>query len=238
MSDEQRTETFDPAAVPVLTVDGPSGAGKGTVCQAVVRELGWHFLDSGALYRLTGLCSLRRGVDPADVAAMAALAAELPADFRVDDDGEHVLLDGEEVGREIRTEEVGGLASRVAAIPEVRQALLERQRAFRRPPGLVADGRDMGTVVFPDAAAKVFLTASPEERAKRRYNQLKGLGGSVNLPDLSREIAERDQRDASRATAPLRPAPDAEYIDTTEMPIEVVVERVVRYVRDRIGATG
>ncbi len=225
-------------AVPVLTVDGPSGAGKGTVSQAVVRELGWHFLDSGALYRLTGLYCLRQGVDPVNAEVVAALAAALPADFRVDDDGEHVLLDGEDVGREIRTEEVGGLASRVAAIPEVRQALLERQRSFRRPPGLVADGRDMGTVVFPDAPAKVFLTASPEERAKRRYNQLKGLGGSVSLADLSREIAERDERDASRATAPLKPAPDAEFIDTTDMSIDAVVERVVRYVRDRIGISG
>ncbi len=223
------------ALPPVLAIDGPSGAGKGTIAKAVVRALGWHFLDSGALYRLTGLYCQRQGVAADDAPRAAELAAVLPAEFQVVDGGERILLDGDDVSAELRTEATGALASQVAALQAVRDALLQRQRDFRRPPGLVADGRDMGTVVFPDAPVKVFLTASAEERARRRYNQLKGQGADVSLATLSEEIAERDRRDASRTTAPLKPAPDAEYLDTTGLDIETVIERVLAQVRGRLG---
>ncbi|MBK5936774.1 MAG: (d)CMP kinase [Halorhodospira halophila] len=226
------TQTNPP---PVLAIDGPSGAGKGTVAKAVVLALGWHFLDSGALYRLTGLYCQRQGVAADDAPRAAELAAVLPAEFRVADGAERILLDGDDVSAELRTETTGALASQVAALQAVRDALLQRQRDFRRPPGLVADGRDMGTVVFPDAPVKVFLTASAEERARRRYNQLKEQGADVSLASLSEEIAERDRRDASRTTAPLKPAPDAEYLDTTGLAIETVIERVLAQVRGRLG---
>ncbi|ABM61350.1 (d)CMP kinase [Halorhodospira halophila] len=226
------TETDLP---PVLAIDGPSGAGKGTVAKAVVRALGWHFLDSGALYRLTGLYCQRQGVAPDDARRAAELAAVLPAEFQVAGEAERILLDGDDVSTELRTETTGALASQVAALQAVRDALLQRQRDFRRCPGLVADGRDMGTVVFPDAPVKVFLTASAEERARRRYNQLKEQGADVSLASLSEEIAERDRRDASRTTAPLKPAPDAEYLDTTGLDIETVIERVLAQVRGRLG---
>lgn len=215
---------------PVLAIDGPSGAGKGTVAKAVVEALGWHFLDSGALYRLTGLYCQRCGVDPDDVGRAAGLASELPASFRVVDGNEQVWLGNEEVSGELRTEATGALASRVAVLQPVRDALLQRQRDFRRPPGLVADGRDMGTVVFPDAPVKIFLTATAEERARRRYKQLKDQGANVSLASLSEEIAERDRRDASRATAPLKPAPDAETLDTTGIAVTEVVEQVLQRV--------
>ncbi len=220
---------------PVVTIDGPSGAGKGTVTQAVVHALGWHLLDSGALYRLTALYCHRQGVSPDDADRVAALAAVLPAAFRLEEGVERALLDGCDVTAELRSEAIGALASQVAALEPVRGALLERQRDFRLSPGLVADGRDMGTVVFPEAPVKIFLTATVEERARRRYNQLKGQGADVSLASLTEEIAERDRRDASRATAPLKPAPDAVLLDTTDVAAADVIEQVLAQVRARLG---
>ena len=214
--------------VPIITVDGPSGSGKGTVSRILARRLGWHLLDSGALYRLVALAGALREFPADDQMGHAALAARLDVVFEVDAGGdERVLLEGRDVTRELRAEKTGNAASRVAVMPAVREALLERQRAFAMPPGLVADGRDMGTVVFPAAPVKVFLTASAEERALRRYKQLKEKGLAANLAGLSQEILERDQRDSSRPVAPLRPAPDAVTIDSTGMTIEEVVDRVL-----------
>jgi CMP/dCMP kinase len=219
---------------PVLTVDGPSGSGKGTVSRMVARETGWHLLDSGALYRLVALAGSAAGLPPADVAGHARLAGSMQVEFGSRPDGEEqVRLDRRDVSVELRTEAAGAGASRVAAWPEVRTALLSRQRAFARPPGLVADGRDMGTMVFPKAALKIFLTATPEERALRRYKQLKDKGSGVSLPALSREIAERDQRDQTRKVAPLRPAPDAQLIDSTGLTVEAVVARVMELLAAR-----
>ncbi len=213
---------------PIVTIDGPSGSGKGTISRGVARHTGWHLLDSGALYRLVALAGVRRGLGPADVAGHAALGVSMNAAFGVKPDGtELVTLDGQDVTGELRSEISGQGASRVAAWPEVRAALLARQHAFAQPPGLVADGRDMGTVVFPTAALKIFLTASAAERALRRHKQLKDKGSDVSLPALSREIAERDARDSTRAASPLRPAPDAHVIDSTGLTIEQVVDRVL-----------
>jgi cytidylate kinase len=213
---------------PVVTVDGPSGSGKGTISRAVAQVVGWHLLDSGALYRLVAFAGLERGVDAADIDGHSRIAASMDVAFGVGPDGsEQVLLAGKDVTQAIRTETAGQGASRVAAWPAVRTALLARQRAFARPPGLVADGRDMGTVVFPGARLKVYLTASAEERAARRYKQLKDKGSGVSLSALSREITERDARDSTRAVAPLIPAPDAEMIDSTGLSIERVVSRVL-----------
>ena len=216
------------SSAPIVTIDGPSGSGKGTISRAVAERLGWHLLDSGALYRLVALAGTRAGLDPADAEAHARLAANMDVVFCVEPDGsERVVLAGELVTGEIRSEAAGRGASRVAAWPAVRTALLQRQRAFARPPGLVADGRDMGTVVFPHAPLKVFLTASPAARALRRYKQLKDKGSDVSLPALSREIAERDLRDSTRAVAPLKPAPDAAVIDSTDLSIGQVIDRVL-----------
>lgn len=222
--------------IPVLTIDGPSGSGKGTVSRAVAERLGWHFLDSGALYRAAALAAERRGIGTEDPERLAALVRALDIGF-VERPGEEprIFLDGEDVGQALRSESVGALASAIAALPAVRAALVERQRAFRRPPGLVADGRDMGTVIFPDAAYKVYLTASPRARAERRHKQLKEKGFDARLEDLLRDIEARDVRDATREVAPLRPAPDAVLIDSTGVPVEAVIERVVALVGHPAG---
>lgn len=210
---------------PVIAVDGPSGVGKGTLCQWLATRLGWSLLDSGALYRLTALAALRRNLSLEDEVRLAVVAAGLDVEFQACPAGApRIVLDGVEVGVELRSESCGDAASRVAALPAVRAALLHRQRDFRRAPGLVADGRDMGTVVFPDAELKLFLTASSEERARRRYKQLRENGLNVNLKNLVEEIDARDRRDAQRAVAPLEPAPDAEILDTTRMSIEDVCD--------------
>ncbi len=214
---------------PVVTVDGPSGAGKGTITQLLARSLGWHLLDSGALYRLTALSAMESKTDFSDEQALARVARELDVRFEPtpDDEPARVFLAGRDVTREIRTETCGDRASQVAAIPSVREALLQRQRDFRKSPGLVADGRDMGTVVFPEAEHKVFLTASAEERAERRYRQLLEHGQSVKLGDLIKEIEARDERDMNRSTAPLKAAEDAQVVDTTGLSIEEVLNRVL-----------
>ena len=213
------------ALAPVIAVDGPSGVGKGTLCQWLAARLGWSLLDSGALYRLTALAALRRNLSLEDEVRLAVVAAGLDVEFQACPAGApRIVLDGVEVGVELRSESCGDAASRVAALPAVRAALLHRQRDFRRAPGLVADGRDMGTVVFPDAELKLFLTASSEERARRRYKQLRENGLNVNLKNLVEEIDARDRRDAQRAVAPLEPAPDAEILDTTRMSIEDVCD--------------
>jgi len=214
--------------VPIIAIDGPSGFGKGTVCRILSERVGWHVLDSGALYRLTALAGAARGLDPSDEPGHAAVAARLDVRFEVNEQGaERVKLDGRDVTRELRAETTGNMASVVAVMPSVRAALLDRQRAFAVPPGLVADGRDMGTVVFPAAGLKVFLTASAEERARRRYNQLKEKGLAANLAALSQEILERDRRDSARSVAPLRPATDAVVIDSTGMTVDDVVNRIL-----------
>jgi cytidylate kinase len=212
-----------PPAAPVIAIDGPSASGKGTVARAVAERLGYHFLDSGALYRLVALAASRAGVDPGQESAVVRLAHTLDTRFEA---GE-ILLRGERVTDAIRSEDCGVDASRIAALPQVRAALLARQRAFRQAPGLVADGRDMGTVVFPDALLKVFLTASAAERAERRHKQLMGKGMHANLHGLLQEILDRDARDSARAVAPLQRAADARLLDTTELTIDEAVAAVL-----------
>ena len=212
---------------PVITVDGPSGAGKGTVCARLAQELNWQLLDSGALYRITGLASDRKGLALDDEPAVADVAANLDVRFEPTPVGVKVILEGDDVTDQIRTEEVGSLASQVAALPAVRTALLQRQRDFQTLPGVIADGRDMGTVVFPRAQVKVFLTASAEERGQRRYKQLTEKGFDASLPALIEDIRARDERDSNRAVAPLKPADDATVIDSTSMTIEEVCNQVL-----------
>jgi cytidylate kinase len=224
------------ASIPVLAIDGPSGSGKGTVSRAVATALGWHYLDSGALYRLAALAAAKTNVDPKDPIAHARAASRMDVRFTSHPDGsEHVLLDGEDVTGELRSETTGNAASRVAAIPEVREALVERQKRFVQAPGLVADGRDMGSVIFPDAGLKIFLTASADERARRRHKQLKDKGLDVSLPALSRVIAERDARDTGRTVAPLEAAADAIQLDSTGFEVDEVVARILRLAHERFG---
>jgi cytidylate kinase len=220
--------------IPVLTIDGPSGSGKGTIARRVADELGWGLLDSGALYRLTALAASRAGLVDATEAELAGLASGLDVRFSSADSGdEQIFLSGEEVSAEVRDEQCGLMASKIAPLPAVRQALVGLQRSFHKAPGLVADGRDMGTTIFPNAGLKVFLTASAEERAKRRHKQLKDKGIDVSLPALSRDIEDRDRRDSERSVAPLRPADDARVLDSSHLNIDEVVQTVLSWASEQ-----
>lgn len=222
-------------SAPVVTLDGPGGAGKGTISYMLAKKLGWHLLDSGAMYRVLALAAVNHGISLDDEKQLGELAEVLDVAFRPADDSPvcEVILEGRNVSKDIRTESAGNNASLVAALPAVRAGLLARQKAFQLPPGLIADGRDMGTVVFPDAKVKIFLTASVEERASRRYKQLKEKGFDVSLRDLCSEIKERDERDANRAVSPLRPADDAVLLDSTDMSIDAVFEKVLLAMSDK-----
>lgn len=216
---------MEKAKIPVIAIDGPTASGKGTVAQKVAQQLGFHYLDSGALYRLTALSVLRRGVSLTDEHALAKAAEHLHCHF----DGAHIFLANEDVTQAIRAEEVGNTASRIATLITVRQALYGLQLSFRKPPGLVADGRDMGTVIFPSARLKVFLTASVEARATRRYKQLIDKGFSANIEDLSKDLKERDERDMNRSSAPLKPAEGAYHLDTSDMTADEAVQQVLSW---------
>ncbi len=230
-----RYQGFDTMSTPVITIDGPSGSGKGTLCQLVAKALGFQLLDSGALYRLTAVAGMQQGIDLHDVSAIAHIARELNIVFEPSDKGVIAILDGHDVTADIRKEAAGMGASIVAAHMPVREALLERQRQFRQAPGLVADGRDMGTTVFPDAPVKVFLTASAEERAERRYKQLLERGESANLRALLDDIRARDERDTQRSASPLKPASDALEIDSTSLSIDAVLETILVVAKERLA---
>ncbi len=227
-------------SAPVVTIDGPSGAGKGTIARLLAQQLGYHLLDSGAIYRILALAAHESSVGPDEITDLTELARNLEVEFRLNESGceTQVLLSDQLITDRIRTEIVGNLASQIAVIPEVRLALLDLQHGFRKPPGLVADGRDMGTVVFADAELKIFLTATPLERAKRRYKQLMVKGIGVSLPALVREIEQRDQRDADRKLAPLRPASDAITVDSTGMTVDQVLMRLMSLVREALSESG
>ncbi len=229
------TQANVPSTIPVLAIDGPSGSGKGTLAQMLARHLGWHLLDSGALYRIVGLAAAQRGIEFTDELGLTALAAHLNVEFAATAPGEPaaVVLDGVDISAAVRSEQAGSYASQVAVYGGVRAALLARQRAFARAPGLVADGRDMGTEVFQGAPLKIFLTASAEQRAARRHKQLMNIGENVNLAALLEDIRERDRRDSERAVAPLKAAPDALVIDSTALSIEAVFAEVVAHLRQR-----
>ena len=213
-------------SAPVITLDGPGGSGKGTIAMRLAADLNWHFLDSGALYRLVAVAAMDRGIGATEEAALGRVSEILDVSFGVSDEGMVILLDGNYITGRLRTEAVSAFASRIAAYPVVRAALVHRQRAFRKLPGLVADGRDMGTVIFPDAVLKIFLTASAEARAERRYKQLKEKGESVNLSRLFQDIKMRDERDSTRAVSPLRAADDAHIVDSTELSINDVLKEI------------
>lgn len=219
---------------PVITIDGPSGAGKGTVSSMLAKKLGWHFLDSGAIYRVLAMASVHHQIPADDEPGLLPLASGLDVNFKTVDAGIKVILEGEDVTDEIRTENVGAIASKIASLPSVREALLRRQRAFRQAPGLVADGRDMGTVVFPSAAVKIFLTASAEERAQRRYDQLKGKGFDVSISRLLTDIQARDERDVNRTVAPLMSAKDALVIDSTNLDVTQVYDKIKEFIDEKL----
>lgn len=219
--------------VPVITIDGPVGSGKGTISTGLAARLGWHFLDSGALYRLVAIASQDAGIDPSDQDGLSRVAEQLDFEFRRENGETIPVLAGKVVSHRLRTEVISSIASRVASIPSVRAAMVERQRDFVRPPGLVADGRDMGTIIFPNADLKIFLTASVRVRAWRRYKQLKEKGESVNLPRLFTEIEARDARDMTREVAPLIPAEDAVTIDSTEFSINEVLNKIYKLAEER-----
>lgn len=221
---------------PVITIDGPGGSGKGTICRLVAQKLGWHLLDSGAIYRVLALAAIHHNIAPEDEEALQPLAAHLDVQFTCDEQSNvRITLEGENVSQTIRTEQVGSVASKIASLPRVREALLRRQRAFREAPGLVADGRDMGTVVFPGAEVKIFLTADATERARRRYLELKQKGLDVNIDDLLNEIQTRDDRDMNRAVAPLKPADDAYMLDSTNKTIDQVLEEVLSFTKKQLN---
>ncbi len=221
--------------IPIITLDGPSGTGKGTLCHMVAKHLGWHFLDSGALYRVLALAAVKRQVSLDDLDKLVAIASSLNLNFITNDSLEvSILLDEEDVSKELRSEEIGQSASKVAALPLVRSALLDRQRAFAKLPGLVTDGRDMGTVVFPNAFLKIYLYASAAERAQRRYLQLQGKGINVSLEQVTEELAQRDARDMDRKSSPLKPAKDAILIDTTGLSIAQVFANILQLIHEKL----
>jgi cytidylate kinase len=222
---------------PVITIDGPSGAGKGTVSTLLAKKLGWHFLDSGAIYRVLAVASIHHQIPAEDETGLLPLASGLDVNFETTGNGVRVILEGEDVSDTIRTEEVAATASKIASLPSIREALLRRQRGFKQSPGLVADGRDMGTVVFPEAQVKIFLTASAEERADRRFNQLKDMGQDVNVLRLLQDIKARDERDANRTVAPLVPAKDALVLDSTDLNVEQVLEKIEIFIEEKLTKT-
>jgi cytidylate kinase len=221
---------------PVITIDGPSGAGKGTVSTLLAQKLGWHFLDSGAIYRVLAVASVHHQIPAEDEAGLLPLATGLDVNFDTTDQGVRIMLEGEDVSDTIRTEQVGAVASKIASLPTIREALLRRQRGFKQAPGLVADGRDMGTVVFPEAVVKIFLTASADERAKRRFKQLKAKGDDVSMSRLLADIKARDERDANRLVAPLIPAKDALVLDSTSLDVEQVLEKIELFVNEKFAS--
>jgi len=220
--------------VPVITIDGPSGAGKGTVARVIAEQLGWHLLDSGAIYRVLAVATQHHQLGVDDEEPLIPIAAHLDVQFEINNDESKVVLEGEDVTNSIRTEEIGELASKIAAFPRVREALLRRQRAFKVSPGLVADGRDMGTVVFIDAPVKIFLTASAEERAQRRFNQLKEKGFDVKIGRLLDDIRQRDERDQNRKVAPLVPAEGSLIVDSTDISVKEVVSKILSFANKKL----